>query len=34
MQEVVKAGDGYTQKTIATAEENVVNRQASKCSMK
>jgi branched-chain amino acid transport system substrate-binding protein len=34
MQEVVKQGDGYTQKTIATAEENVVNRQAAKCSMK
>ena len=34
MQEVVKQGDGYTQKTVATAEENVVNRQAAKCSMK
>jgi branched-chain amino acid transport system substrate-binding protein len=34
MQEVVKEGDGYTQKTAATAEENVPNSQASKCSMK
>jgi branched-chain amino acid transport system substrate-binding protein len=34
MQEVVKEGENYTQKTTATAEENVVNPQASKCSMK
>jgi branched-chain amino acid transport system substrate-binding protein len=34
MQEVVKSGDGYTQKTIATAEKNVVNPHAKQCSMK
>jgi branched-chain amino acid transport system substrate-binding protein len=34
MQEVVKEGDNYTQKTMATAEENAPNSQASKCSMK
>jgi branched-chain amino acid transport system substrate-binding protein len=34
MQEVVKEGDNYTQKTTATAEENAPNPQASKCSMK
>ena len=34
MQEVVKVGDGYTQKTIATAEKDVPNPHASKCSMK
>ncbi len=34
MQEVVKNGDSYTQKTIATAEKNVPNPHASKCSMK
>lgn len=34
MQEVVKTGDTYTQKTIATAEKNKTNPHASKCSMK
>jgi branched-chain amino acid transport system substrate-binding protein len=34
MQEVVKEGDTYTQKTIATAEENEPNPHASQCSMK
>jgi branched-chain amino acid transport system substrate-binding protein len=34
MQEVVKQGDGYTQKTIATAEKNVPNPHAKQCSMK
>jgi branched-chain amino acid transport system substrate-binding protein len=34
MQEVVKSGDGYTQKTIATAEKNVPNPHANQCSMK
>ena len=34
MQEVVKQGDTYTQKTTATAEKNVPNPHASKCSMK
>lgn len=34
MQEVVKEGDTYTQKTTATAEKNVPNPHASKCSMK
>ncbi len=34
MQEVVKVGDNYTQKTIATAEKNVPNPHAAKCSMK
>jgi branched-chain amino acid transport system substrate-binding protein len=34
MQEVVKKGDGYTQKTIATAEKNLPNPHIAKCSMK
>jgi branched-chain amino acid transport system substrate-binding protein len=34
MQTVVKEGDTYTQKTTATAEKNVPNPHASKCSMK
>jgi branched-chain amino acid transport system substrate-binding protein len=34
MQTVVKEGDAYTQKTTATAEENVVNPHAKQCSMK
>ena len=34
MQTVVKEGDTYTQKTTATAEENVVNPHAKQCSMK
>jgi branched-chain amino acid transport system substrate-binding protein len=34
MQEVVKQGDAYTQKTTATAEKNVPNPHASQCSMK
>jgi branched-chain amino acid transport system substrate-binding protein len=34
MQEVVKQGDTYTLKTTATAEKNVPNPHASKCSMK
>jgi hypothetical protein len=34
MQQVVKQGDVYTQKTIATAEKNVANPHASQCSMK
>ena len=34
MQEVVKEGDTYTQKTTATAEKDVPNPHASKCSMK
>ncbi len=34
MQEVVKTGDSYTQKTIATAEKNVPNPHAKQCSMK
>jgi branched-chain amino acid transport system substrate-binding protein len=34
MQQVVKQGDTYTQKTIATAEKNVANPHASQCSMK
>jgi branched-chain amino acid transport system substrate-binding protein len=34
MQEVVKQGDDYTQKTTATAEKDVPNPHASKCSMK
>jgi branched-chain amino acid transport system substrate-binding protein len=34
MQEVVKQGDTYTLKTMATAEKNVPNPHASKCSMK
>jgi branched-chain amino acid transport system substrate-binding protein len=34
MQEVVKDGDGFTQKTLATAEKDVPNPHASKCSMK
>ncbi len=34
MQQVVKEGDTYTQKTIATAEKNVPNPHAAQCSMK
>lgn len=34
MQEVVKQGENYTQKTIATAEKNVPNPHAKQCSMK
>ena len=34
MQEVVKVGEDYTQKTTATAEKNVVNPHAKSCSMK
>jgi branched-chain amino acid transport system substrate-binding protein len=34
MQEVVKQGDTYTQKTIATAEKDVPNPHASQCKMK
>jgi branched-chain amino acid transport system substrate-binding protein len=34
MQEVVKQGDTYTLKTMATAENNVPNPHASKCHMK
>jgi branched-chain amino acid transport system substrate-binding protein len=34
MQEVVKQGDTYTQKTTAMAEKDVPNPHASKCSMK
>jgi branched-chain amino acid transport system substrate-binding protein len=34
IQEVVKEGDTYTQKTMATAEKDVPNPHASKCSMK
>ena len=34
MQEVVKQGDTYTQKTMATAEKNVPNPHASQCHMK
>ena len=34
MQEVVKSGESYTQKTIATAEKNVPNPHAKQCSMK
>jgi len=34
MQEVVKEGETYTQKTMAVAEKNIPNPNASKCSMK
>ena len=34
MQEVVKAGDSYTQKTMAVADKNVPNPHASQCHMK
>jgi hypothetical protein len=34
MQTVVKEGDTYTQKTTATAEENVANPHAKECAMK
>jgi branched-chain amino acid transport system substrate-binding protein len=34
MQQVVKEGDAYTQKTIATAEKNVPNPHAAQCKMK
>jgi len=34
MQQVVKVGDTYTQKTIATADKNVPNPHASQCHMK
>ena len=34
MQEVVKAGDGFTIKTIATAVENVANVHGAQCQMK
>ena len=34
MQHVVKEGDTYTQKTLATAEKNVPNPHAAQCHMK